>query len=144
MICLARLLERILLKRLNLYRHTKNIIIPKYSEFRNHRQTKDKICYLTQKVQENINLGKNTIWLFFDIAFAFEVWHQGLILKLISIKVPCYLVKIIIAFLNEWTFKDLVGERSSSLKKISAGVPQGGVLSPTLFSIFIYDIFILH
>ena len=139
--CLARLLERILLKRLNLYLHTKNIIIPEQSGFRNHRQTKDNICYLTQKVQENINLGKNTIGLFFDISSAFDkVWHQGLILKLISIKVPYYLVKIIMAFLNERTFKVLVGEKTSSLKKISAGVPQGGVLSPTLFSIFINDI----
>ena len=53
--------------------------------------------------------------------------------------VPYYLVRVIEYFLRDRTFVVKVNGSFSSVKKIRAGVPQGGVLSPTLFSIFIND-----
>jgi hypothetical protein len=81
---------------------------------------------------------------FFDISQAFDkVWHEGLISKLIDIKLPIYLIKWIESYLKNRSFAVKVEDKTSSLRFIKCGVPQGAVLSPTLFSIYINDIPIL-
>ena len=53
---------------------------------------------------------------------------------------PRYIIKWISEFLKDCKFKVTIGEGSSALVSIQAGVPQGAVLSPILFSIYINDI----
>jgi hypothetical protein len=102
-----------------------------------------------QKVLEcfDRNLGKNNKlkWrvcgVFFDIASAFDkVWHDGQIYKLIKAKVPSYLTRWIREFLRERQFEVKVRESVSAAQPIECGLPQGSVLSPVLFSLFINDI----
>jgi hypothetical protein len=77
---------------------------------------------------------------YFDIAGAFDkVWHRGLIYKMIKIRTPYYIVKIVENFLSGRTFKVKIGNARSIERPITIGVPQGAVLSPTLFNIFIND-----
>ena len=87
------------------------------------------------------NMNEKSATIFFDVAAAFDkVWHKGLIYKLFELKVPFYLIAIISAFLKDRTFQVKVEGCFSSTYIIKCGVPQGGVLSPTLFSIYINDI----
>ena len=59
------------------------IIIKLQSGFRAHRQTKDNILFISQKVIDSFNRVKKVCAIFFDIASAFDkVWHDGLIYKL--------------------------------------------------------------
>ena len=68
------------------------------------------------------------------------MWYTGLFYKLLKIGVPYYLLAIIIDFLSERTFVVECEGGLSTIKKIECGVPQGGVLSPTLFSLYINDV----
>ena len=62
------------------------IIIKQQSGFRQKRQTKVNIFFLTQKALEALNRGKKMYTFFFVIASAFDkVWHDGLIYKLIKL-----------------------------------------------------------
>ena len=98
--CLAKLFERMIAKRLNTFLKKNNIIINCQSGFRQNRQTKDSIFQLTQKVSETFNRKKKVCCIFFDIAAAFDkVWHNGLIYKLIQIKLPIYLIDWFKAFI---------------------------------------------
>jgi hypothetical protein len=139
--CIARLFERLILSRLHKHMKSNNILVKNQSGFRKNRQTKDNLLFLTQKAQEGFNEDKKTLAVFFDVAAAFDkVWHLGVIYKLIQLKVPYYLIVIIWAFLSDRTFVVKVDGVKSSIRIIICGVPQGGVLSPTLFSLYINDL----
>ena len=139
--CLARLFERLVLMRLQTHLDKNKIIIPAQSGFRKARQTKDNILMVIQTAQEGFNQGDKTLSIFFDIAAAFDkVWHSGLIYKLYCMGVPYYLLRIICTFLDNRTFTVKIDGVHSRVCKIECGVPQGGVLSPTLFSIYINDL----
>jgi hypothetical protein len=76
-----------------------------------------------------------------DIEKAYDtVWIAGLLYKLILFKIPTYLLWILKAFLEERNFTVHVNEEPSSIKTTPAGLPQGMVLSTTLFSLYISDI----
>ena len=139
--CIDRLFERLILSRLHKHMKLNNILVKNQSGFRENRQTKDNLLYLTQKAQEGFNEDKKTLAVLFDVAAAFDkVWHLGVIYKLVLLKVPYYLITIIWAFLKNRTFVVKIDGVKSSVRVIICGVPQGGVLSPTLFSLYINDI----
>ena len=95
------------------------------SGFRRNIQTKDNIAFLTHKVKESFDEKKNVLSLFFDISSAFDkVWHQGLLIKLIAIKTPYYLLKIIEQFLEDRTFVVKVENMKREKKKALVGDPS--------------------
>lgn len=76
-----------------------------------------------------------------DVQNAFNsVWHEGLIYKLVTLGFPTYIVKIVSSFLENRKFRVSVKTCKSNLIEISAGVPQGSSLSPSLYNIFTSDI----
>ncbi|CAK1586475.1 unnamed protein product [Parnassius mnemosyne] len=75
-----------------------------------------------------------------DIAKAFDrVWHKALLSKLPSYGLPEKLCNWITSFLADRSNKVVVDGACSDYKPINAGVPQGCVLSPTLFLLHIND-----
>lgn len=114
--CLARLFERLILRRLEIHLKTNNIIIANQSGFRKNRQTKDNLLYVIQNAQEGFNREEKTVTVFFDVAAAFDkVWHKGLLYKLYELGVPYYLISIIMAFLDKRTFSVKVEGKESGV-----------------------------
>ena len=115
------------------------IIIKQQLGFRHGRQTLDNIILTSQKILEGFQRKEKSLSIFFDVASAFDkVWHKGLIFKCVNYGMPYYLVRIIKNYLEQRYFE--VKNCHIRPWPINAGVPKGGVLSPTLFSIFINDI----
>ena len=139
--CICKFFEKIIRNRLQKFLEDRNLLANSQSGFRNFRRTSDNLFFLTQKVKEAFNRGNKICSLFFDIAKAFDrVWHDGLIYKMSKMGVPKEIIKISKSFLsNRLFFVDVEGEMSE-LYQIETGVPQGAVLSPIFFSIFINDI----
>jgi hypothetical protein len=95
---------------------------------------------LTDHVTLNFNNNMSTAAVFLDIEKAFDTtWHPGLLYEPSELKFSASLVELIASFLSNRKFKVSVEGELSSPRKIAAGVPQGSVLTPVLYSLYIND-----
>jgi hypothetical protein len=77
---------------------------------------------------------------FLDVSQAFDrVWHSGLLYKIKQILPPSYF-NLLKSYLNDRKFQIRVGNEMSELQTIKAGVSQGSVLGPTLYTLFTSDV----
>jgi hypothetical protein len=75
---------------------------------------------------------------FLDIEKAFnKTWRSGLLYKLSELEFSTSLIKLIASFLIDRNFKVLVGGKLFMPRKIVAGLPQGSVHGPILFTLHI-------
>jgi len=99
------------------------------------------MTYLTQKLNSVFHNGGEAICISLDISKAFDrVWHTALPSKCKAIGITGKLLDWIGNFLSNRSIQVLVDGFISEQVFINAGVPQGCVLSTTLFIIFINDL----
>ena len=123
------------------YFNKKNSIVPHQSGFRIGRGTHDNLMFLTQKIELALGLNQRICAVYFDISKAFDrVWHNGLLKKLHDLGTCSTIKKWISAFLKGRYGSVFMDGALSETFNIETGVPQGSVLGPLLFSVFINDI----
>lgn len=137
---ISKILERVTLTRLRQHLDD-NDIIPEFQHgFRSERSTVTQLMNVTGKIKQGLQTRQSTGMILIDIEKAFDrVWHNGLLFKLIQIRTPQYLIKLISSFLSNRSFCVKVNDTMSPETNINFGVPQGAVLSPTLYNIYTYD-----
>ena len=139
--CLGKLLEKVINRRLLSFLEDHNILSPTQTGYRKHRNTEDQLALIAQEIENAFQERKKVVAVFFDMTKAFDkVWREGLLLKVLQCGVSGRMYRWIRCFLHDRSARVKLDGHMSDSVKMREGVPQGGVISPTLFLLYINNI----
>ena len=105
-----------------------------------NKSTTYNIVRLERYVRGELAKRRHSAVIFFDIKAAFDaVWFDGLIYKLADLKIPDYLLRYVMSFLESRSVSIELENTLSRPFTLRSGTPQGSPLSPLLYIVYTSD-----
>ena len=138
---ISKILEKVIYK--DLLRHTNalNIFTRYQAGFRKEKSTSSKLISLTDSCLLNMDKGLPTVCVYIDLKKAFDtISHERLLTKLYLLNIRGQTLELFKNYLSNRNQMTTVNDIISDAKPMTVGVPQGSILGPVLFTLYINDI----
>ena len=138
---ISKIFDRIIQHRLNWFSTACRWTSRQQYGFQKSVSSEHAALNLSNFIMSGFKQRKETVAIFLDVSSAFnQIWHEGLIYKLIKKGVPPVYTKVLHSYLTNRSATVVIDEDSEVTKNLSQSCPQGAVLSPFLFNMFIDDL----
>ena len=136
---LSKVMEKVVYKKIYKYLGDNNLLTDKNSGFKH--STVNQLLFITQKIANALDDKHDACNVFLDVPKAFDkVWHEGLLFKLNQMGITGNALKWIESYLSDRFQLVVVNGCSSQWLYTNSGVPQGSILGPLFFLVYINDL----